>query len=139
MKRQAKGTGLKVTGLDGSLISNCRAPGNPQMVRMLEELEGRIKAIDGLSGTSSVSGDFVRWRRQTEATLKALYGEESTEVQDFNAIYYSPVFLTCRMSDEAFHESYRNGLEEARRLLQACMKTLRQLDEPRSCERIPRG
>ncbi len=106
---------------------------------MKKILQNRIDAIDGLKGKTAASGEFIQWRRQTEGTLKALYGEESTEVQDFNAIYYSPVFLTCRMSDEAFHESYRNGLEEARRLLQACMKTLRQLDEPRSCERIPRG
>ena len=87
------------------------------MVRMLEELEGRIKAIDGLSGTSSVSGDFVRWRRQTEATLKALYGEDSAEVQAFNAIYFTPVFLSCRMGDGAFDEAYRKGLEEARDFL----------------------
>jgi len=87
------------------------------MVRMLEELEGRIKAIDGLSGTSSVSGDFVRWRRQTEATLKALYGEDSAEVQAFNAIYFTPVFLTCRMGDGDFDEAYRKGLEEARDFL----------------------
>jgi hypothetical protein len=76
-------------------------------------LHNQIDAIDGLKGKTAASGEFVRWRKQTEEALKALYGEESTEVQDFNAIYYSPVFLTCRMSDEAFHEAYRNGLEQA--------------------------
>ena len=84
---------------------------------MIEELKRQIDAIDGLMGRSASSGEFVRWRRQTEDTLKALYGEASAEVQDFNAIYYSPLFLSCRMGDEAFDEAYRNGLEEARDLL----------------------
>ena len=84
---------------------------------MRKELRKQIDAIEGLKGKSAASGEFVRWRRQTEDALKALYGKESDEVQDFNAIYYSPVFLTCRMGDEAFDEAYRNGLEEARNLL----------------------
>ena len=84
---------------------------------MKKILKYQIDEIDGLKGKTAASGEFVRWRKRTEETLKALYGDESAEVQDFNAIYYSPVFLTCRMGDEAFHEAYRNGLEDARRLL----------------------
>ena len=79
--------------------------------------------MEGLKGKSSVSADFSMWRRQTEDTLKVLYGEGSSEVQDFNAIYYTPVFLTCRMGDEAFDEAFRNGLEEARNFLSGlCMR-----------------
>lgn len=81
---------------------------------MKKELERQIVAIRMLKGKSAVSAEFSMWRRQTEDTLKALYGEGSAEVQDFNAIYYTPVFLTCRMGDEAFDEAFRNGLEEAR-------------------------
>lgn len=109
------------------------------MAEMIEQLKKQIEAMEGLMGKTAASADFIQWRKHTEATLKSLYGEESAEVQDFNAIYYAPVFLTCRMGDEAFEEAYRNGLEEAQRLLQACMKTIRQLDEPRSCGRTPRG
>ena len=82
-----------------------------------------MDAIEELKGKSAVSADFSVWRRQTEDTLKALYGEGSAEVQDFNAIYYTPVFLTCRMGDEAFDEAFRNGLEEARNFLSGlCMR-----------------
>jgi hypothetical protein len=68
------------------------------------------------------------WRRHTENTLKALYGEESAEVQDFNAIYYTPVFLTCRMGDEAFDEAFHNGLGEARAFLLSLMDGIRRPD-----------
>ena len=71
------------------------------------------------------SGEFLLWRKQTEEALKALYGDESAEVREFTSIYYTPVFLTCRMGDDAFDEAYRNGLDEAGRFLQACLKRFR--------------
>ena len=84
---------------------------------MKKELERQIVAIGELKGKSAVSVDFSMWRRQTENILKALFGENSAEVQDFNAIYYTPVFLTCCMGDEAFDEAFHKGLEEARNFL----------------------
>lgn len=91
---------------------------------MFEELNKQIDAIEGLRRKSALAGEFALWRRQTEDTLEALYGKGSNEVQEFNSIYYTPVFLTCRMGDEAFDEAYRNGLEEARRFLQMCMRKI---------------
>jgi hypothetical protein len=82
-----------------------------------KKLQIQLDAIEGLKGKSAVSAEFSMWRRQAEDTLKVLYGEGSSEVQEFNAIYYTPVFLTCRMGDEAFDEAFRNGLEEARNFL----------------------
>ena len=95
---------------------------------MHKDIEKQVVAIEGLKGKTATSAEFVQWRRQTEQTLRVLYGEESAEVQDFNAIYYSPVFLTCRMSDEAFDEAYRNGLEEARRILLSMIKKITRRD-----------
>ena len=92
---------------------------------MKKELERQIVAIGELKGKSAVSVDFSMWRRQTENILKALFGENSAEVQEFNAIYYTPVFLTCRMGDEAFDEAFRGGLAEARLFLQSLMKKIR--------------
>ena len=117
MKPQATGTGLKDQDIDGRLGFRLRGREQPGGGRMLDELDGQIRAIDGLAGTSSVSGEFIRWRRQTEEVLKALCGEDSSEVQAFNAIYFTPVFLTCRMGDKAFDEAHRDGLDEARGFL----------------------
>jgi hypothetical protein len=95
---------------------------------MRKKIEIRIAAMEGLKGKSAVSAEFSMWRRHTENTLKALYGEESAEVQDFNAIYYTPVFLTCRMGDEAFDEAFQNGLGEARAFLLSLMDGIRRPD-----------
>jgi hypothetical protein len=101
------------------------ADGEADRVQRMEVLERQIAAIGALTGKSAASGEFGQWRRQTEDILKALFGENSAEVQEFNAIYYTPVFLTCRMGDEAFDEAFRGGLAEARLFLQSLMKKIR--------------
>lgn len=88
----------------------------------------QLDAIDELCGKSAASGEFGQWRRQTEDILKAFFGENSAEVQEFNAIYYTPVFLTCCMGDEAFDEAFRCGLAEARLLLLSLLKKIRRPD-----------
>ena len=91
----------------------------------MEVLERQIGAIEGLMERSAASGEFGEWRRQTEEVLRVLFGKDSDEVQEFNAIYYTPVFLTCRMGDEAFDEAFRCGLAEARLFLQSVMEKIR--------------
>jgi hypothetical protein len=85
----------------------------------LSILKRHREKIEGLGrgSRSSLSQEFNLWRKETEETLTTLFGEDSAEVREFNAIYYTPVFLTCRMGDEAFDEAFRNGLEEAKGFL----------------------
>jgi hypothetical protein len=96
---------------------------------MIKKLKTQIAAIEGLKRkSSSAPPEFTAWRHETEEILKALFGEDSVEVQDFNAIYYTPVFLTCCMGDEAFDEAFRGGLAEARLLLLSLLEKIRRLD-----------
>jgi len=107
-------------------MRDARAQGTGYRVGMINKLKNQIDAIEGLKGKSSAgSPDFVLWRKETEELLIEIFGLDSSEVQDFNAIYFTPVFLTCRMSDEAFDEAYRNGLEEAREFLLSMMGKIR--------------
>jgi hypothetical protein len=92
---------------------------------MRKEIERQIVAMEGLNEKSAASVEFAEWRKRTEETLKALFGENSAAVQEFNAIYYTPVFLTCCMGDEAFDEAFRGGLGEARVLLLSLMEKIR--------------
>jgi hypothetical protein len=92
---------------------------------MRKEIEGQIVAMEGLNEKSAVSAEFSTWRVQTEETLNAIFGKDSPEVQEFNAIYYTPVFLTCCMGDEAFDEAFRGGLAESRFLLLSLLEKIR--------------
>jgi len=90
-----------------------------------ERLKIQIEAIAAIANLPPCSPEFRAWRKRTEETLEVLFSRDSSNVQDFNAIYYTPVFLTCRMGDEAFDEAYRNGLEEARVFLLSVMDKIR--------------
>jgi len=89
-----------------------------------KNIKFQIDAIDGLHGKSAVSVEFAEWRKRTEETLNALFGKDSAEVQEFNAVYYTPVFLTCCMGDEDFDEAFRGGLAEARLLLLSLLEKI---------------
>ncbi len=94
-------------------------------LQVKKKLQIQLDAIEGLKGKSAVSAEFSKWRVQTEELLKVLFGQDSAEVQEFNAIYYTPVFLTCRMGDEAFDEAFRGGLAEARLFLLSLLEKIR--------------
>jgi hypothetical protein len=102
-----------------------RVQGPGYREEMRKEIERQIVAMEGLKGKSAVSAEFAGWRKRTEETLNAIFGKDSAEVQEFNAIYYTPVFLTCCMGDEAFDEAFRGGLAEARHLLLSLLEKIR--------------
>jgi hypothetical protein len=73
--------------------------------------------MHALKKSSPASPEFMAWRKETEEVLRGLFGEDSPEVRDFSEIYYTPIFLSCRMDDEAFGDAFRKGIEEAEHLL----------------------
>lgn len=87
---------------------------------MDRELRARIASkvdeIDRLAALPPCSPPFNSWRRETEDLIRSCCGE-GRELESFNAVFYTPLFLSCRMNDAAFTDAYRRGLEEARGLL----------------------
>ncbi len=81
-----------------------------------DRIEEKIKEIDHLVPLQPCSPHFNSWRQSTEDLIRSGFGE-GRELESFNAIFYTPLFLSCRMNDAAFAEAYRKGLEEARALL----------------------
>lgn len=79
-------------------------------------IAAKMKEMDGLADLQPCSPRFNSWRQSTEELLKQIFGE-GKELESFNAIFFTPLFLSCRMSDAAFIEAYYKGLEEARALL----------------------
>jgi hypothetical protein len=81
------------------------------------QLKAQIETMDALKKSSPASPEFMAWRKETEAVLRGLFGEDSPEVRDFGEIYYTPVFLSCRMDDAVFEDAFRKGIKEAGDLL----------------------
>jgi len=80
------------------------------------QISAKMTEIDGLAALQPCSPQFNSWRRLTEDLIRSRFGD-GKELESFNAIFYSPLFLSCRMGDAVFAEAYRKGLEEARALL----------------------
>jgi len=84
-----------------------------------DELEKRCREITGLlRQADAYSPSFQAWRQDVESLLRTLFGADSEPLERFHAIYYTPLFLSCRIDLDVFPEAFRDGLAEARRLLQ---------------------
>jgi len=88
------------------------------------ELQTRIAGIDKLRNVSFYSPAFQIWHRETEDLLVRMFGADSSPTEDFQAILFTPLFLSCRCGDTVFTEAYEKGLEEARYILVLCLKKL---------------
>ncbi|MEN6464785.1 MAG: hypothetical protein ABFD62_06360 [Syntrophaceae bacterium] len=88
-----------------------------------DQIAAKIEEINGLAGLQPCSPAFNLWRKSTGDLILQIFGE-GRELESFNAIFYTPLFLSCRMNDSAFTEAYRKGLEEARALLAGFCLTL---------------
>jgi len=65
----------------------------------IKGLEDCCKRIEPLKNKPAFTPEFAAWRRETESLIEKLFGHEATVLEEFRAIHYTPVFLTCRMGD----------------------------------------
>lgn len=85
--------------------------------QLLRQILNQIRAISALRPLSPYAEEFREWRTSVECLLADFWGENGRPVEDFRAILYTPLFLSCRSGDAAFDEAYRDGLREAETLL----------------------
>lgn len=88
----------------------------------LRNLADRIRAISALRPLSPYAEEFREWRTSVECLLAEFWGENGRPVEDFRAILYTPLFLSCRSGDAAFDEAYRDGLRGAETLLRELLE-----------------
>lgn len=84
---------------------------------MLEKLSKLIEQIDWLQTKTVNSSEFDKWHSDVENLIEEIFEKETRYLEDFNSIYFTPLFLTCQMNDTVFEEAYLGGLEEARSFL----------------------
>ncbi len=92
--------------------------------KAIRELFECYKHVEVLKEKPSYSSEFLRWRQATEVLLGRIFGEGSDQVRNFMAIYYNPLFVTCRTGDADFEDAYRDGIEQARKMIVSWMESL---------------
>ena len=76
-------------------------------------IQKALDEIPTLTGESLDSQVFQKWYRNTRLALQYVFGVDSSQVQEFNDISYSPIVV----SDTAFASAYRSGLSQTEALL----------------------
>jgi uncharacterized membrane protein YkvA (DUF1232 family) len=104
----------------GGHLNPC-VPGRrgPMKEQLLPALKDRIRTIDSLRPLSPYAEEFREWRAAVERLLAERWGESGRPVEDFRAILFTRLFLSCRAGDATFDEAYREGLREAEKLLRS--------------------
>jgi len=108
--------------MDEKILLNPIPPGK---ILSKAELQARIAGIDELRNVSFYSPAFQIWHRETEDLLVRMFGTDSSPIDDFQAILFTPLFLSCRYGDTVFTEAYEKGLEEVCSILVSCLKSLK--------------
>lgn len=85
-------------------------------------LQDQLAQIDSMRKTSFYSPEFQAWHRQTGELIENIFGKNSNSYEAFQAVLFTPLFLSCRCGDTVFTEAYEQGLEEARSLLASWLK-----------------
>jgi len=83
----------------------------------IEKLTCQVEQIEGLVEHSPCSTEFNKWARDTEDLIEDIFEKGTGYLEDFKAIYFSPLFLSCNTDDATFKNAYLGGLEEAKSLL----------------------
>ena len=92
-----------------------------EVVRKLREC---CKQVEVMKEKPAYCPEFHQWRQETEALVGRIFGEGSDQIRDFKAIYYNPVLLSCRTGDADFEAAYREGLEQARKMIVSWIDSL---------------
>lgn len=95
---------------------------NDQTSENYLRLQAQLLQIDGLGKVSFYVPEFQAWHRQTGELIEGIFGKGSQPYEAFQAVIFTPLFLSCRCSDAVFTDAYEQGLEEVRSLLVSCLK-----------------
>ena len=124
-----KNTGSDPPGPGGAAAAAGSAPGAEDPSRLTANehaaypdlLRGQLEKIPGLRKVSFYTQEFGNWHKETGELMEKVFGGNSHVCQDFQAVMFTPLFLSCRGGDTVFAEAYQQGLTEVQALLRSCL------------------
>lgn len=92
--------------------------------KKLELLDGVRNKINNFYNGKRFSPEFNAWIRQSEIILSKVFPDDSKYVDNFKNIRYSLYCFTTSTSELEFDEAFREGLNEAKALIDSYIETL---------------
>lgn len=91
-------------------------------------LQKQIDEIERLKKLKRFSPEFKAWERKTKSLLSKIFGEKSSQVEDFAGISYMSQIITPGTPDRVYQEDYIEGLEDAKAILNSMIEELTEFD-----------
>lgn len=89
--------------------------------KAIELLQKQIDEIEAMQSLGHSSEKFIRWQNSTATTIKYVFPNDKTHVEEFSKIPYKPgsFILDDNNISRVFDGAFRNGLRKAKATLQA--------------------
>ena len=100
----------------------------------LKRIRAALDQIPNLKEKRNGSIDFDVWKRDTRNALASIFGDKSTQVQEFNKVSYSPYVA---IGEPYAQDAYARGLDKALGLLQSMSNEITEFWPENSV--IPKG
>lgn len=95
--------------------------------KAIELLQKKIDEIEPLQSLGPTSEKFIRWKNSASITIKNIFANDSTQVDEFSQIAYKPKsFILDDNVTRIFHDAFQNGLRTARATLQSMIDEIRE-------------
>lgn len=98
----------------------------------IAKLERQKLAIKDVVNKDTSAPEFTKWRRDTEIAIERIFGPQSRNVADFEAIGYSPQVLTTSSPDSVWSDSFHRGLAKADAVLASMIDEIREYGDAES-------
>jgi predicted nucleotide-binding protein len=91
----------------------------------LKYLRESLDAIPQLKELKRNSPEFEKWHRNTRVAIGKIFGDDSSQISDFNQIQFSNQILSVRLSGEleySHNRDYLQGLNSAKAVLESMIE-----------------
>jgi len=93
-----------------------------------DRIQRALDAIPELMPKSRSSQEFTKWRRNSEIAIQHTFGENSTHIEEFKKIRYSPTSIIVSLPDHQVQAerqaAYARGLKRAEAILESMVEEI---------------
>lgn len=88
----------------------------------IDKIKRQLSEIAKLGIYKTSSGEFKKWRRNTELALEYVFGKETRHLKDFSSIRWTPGAYNMTNPDPAFAKAYQRGLQASSAVLESMIE-----------------
>ena len=94
--------------------------------KAIERLQKVLDEIPKLKGLPPHSPKFEKWHRDTKTVIIKTFGDNSSQLNDFIDIPYSPMVMYAGTDDPEYQQAYNEGLESACAILESMIDEIKE-------------